>query len=405
MKVTREAAAAIGLSIIVIVIGGLMFATADQPFTDDGTTAQRWVEALCAEDYDTLYALSAPSITLERADFEQHVHDYLRSGEVPFPCAGQVDFNLVRDIAVPRFLVDTVDRAVYFSQVRLENTDQFALIPLWAYHQRGGEWTIWSSVYGAAREGALPLGEAAHVLDGNGLSIGSIQIIAPPEIYVTEGAALIALTARLTTFSRVWEHYEAQLYVGQVAARRVERPEELLEEWRGDFLPPVGGYLAQNFQQTGRLWFSAAEVEAPVTLTFTATAPYTGTIQSAFLDVPLTETAPLEPFNPFGEVDFVGIERDNPIFAVALDAADLPSNQMRIECGRFVLILANDEWKRGTDCTFTEGGEQTLLRGERLTARVTFAGYTLTDPEQFRALTYRRRDEAFVIPYTLWQAE
>lgn len=405
MKLTRSLVISVAAAVLVLVIGVAMFVSADQPFTEDGVTAQRWVEALCAEDMETLYALSAVQGTWERSAFAERAAAYLRSGEVPFPCVGEVNFNLVRDIAVPLHLVDTVDRAVQFSDVVLQGAnDQVALLSIWAYRRIGGGWTIWAPIFGATRQGATTFGQIGQVLDGNGLTVGTIQIMPPVEHWQQDGEHLIALPVRLTTYSRVWEHYEAQLYTGQTAARSIERADSLPEAWRADFLPPVGGYLPQHLQRAGRLWFSVPTLDAPMTLAFTARPPFSGTTRSAFLDVSTTELAPLTLFNPFVSARFVEIAADNPVFEIAIDTADMPNAQIRLECGRFVLVTLSDTWLRGTDCTFTEGLEQTLLPGERLVMRVTFAGYNLGDAALLRALTYRRRDDAITVRYDLWSA-
>ena len=402
---SRNVLIAVIATIIVGLIALFMFAGAAQPLGEQGRTAQRWIEALCAEDVETLWTLSALPPDYDRTFFVERIGTYLRSGEVPFPCVGQVNFNLVRDIAVPSELSAEVTRAVQFSDVELQGTNaETAYIPLWAYQLTGGEWRIWAGVFGAARARAVGYGELAPILDSNGRSVGSIQIIPPVQVYASGGGALLAIPVRLTTLSRIWERSEAYLYVGQTPARRIDQVWTLPEEWRVDFLPPSGGYMPQNIQQTGRLWFSVSDLNAPITLAFTATTPFSGTMQSVFLDVPTADIVQTTPFNPFAGAEFAGIEAENPVFTVSIDTTGLLSDQITLECSRFVLVLVTEEWLRGTDCTFTEGFEQTLLPDEQQRVRVTFAGYGATDPAQFKALTYRRRDEGALIRYDLWAA-
>jgi hypothetical protein len=140
-------------------------------------------------------------------------------------------------------------------------------------------------------------------------------------------------------------------------------------------------------------------------LAFNATIPYSGTLQSVYLNIPTDSVTEVTPFNPFKSVRFVGLASNNPTFEFEVDTTGLPMSSFRVDCSRFALVMADDTWNRGTDCAFIQGAWQDFLPGEQAKFRITFAGYNIIDAAQIRAVTYRRGEEAQMISYTLWENE
>lgn len=402
---SRQSILMIGATLVVLIIGVAMFALAGQPMTPEAEIAQAWLAALCDDRTDDLYALSAVPAAMDRAQFEQRVQNYRNSGEIPNPCAGQANINLIRAVPVPVSLREQVAEISFFSEATLLGTDggQRATIPLWLYHQVDGQWLVWSSFLGPTPETPVAPGEIGALLDTNGLMVGTVQITAPAVVYPAANEVWIGIPLNLQSFTRPWEQYRAQLFVGSRPADTFDQAEQLPEEWRTDFLRSTGGYNPQNLQWSGVMWFRTKTLSDSIVLAFNATVPYSGTLQSTYFTVSI-ENDPITPFNPFSEGRFVGIYNDNPIFAFHIDTTGLPTGSITIDCSGFVLVTDNDEWKRGTDCTFPNNGGQVFLPDEQMNVQVTFAGYFITETEQVKSVMYRRTSDAQVIRIPLWQA-
>jgi hypothetical protein len=128
-------------------------------------------------------------------------------------------------------------------------------------------------------------------------------------------------------------------------------------------------------------------------------------VQAVYLDVPVESAARVTPFNPFVSADLIGMVDANPTFTIRISMAGLMTDAMRLECSRFVLVTAADEWRRATDCTFAQGGWEDYLADEEAQVTVRFAGYGITDAAQIKGLTYRRGENDNLVRYTLWQLD
>lgn len=396
-----------GLIIVVTVIVGLigiaMFALAGTPMTSEASTAQAWVEALCEGRLSDLFRLSAVPDGVDEAEFVTMSQTYLESGEVPQPCVGQVNLNLVRTSAVPSSLSGSVERVRVFNDVELigESAGQRAMLPLWVYLYADGHSAVWANYFAATPELPVALGESATLVDANGLLVGYAGISAPVKVYQTEQQTLIGIDLDLQTVSRPWEWYTAQLFVDGKRATPIGFPDQLPEEWRGGMLNPNGEYTPQNLQFSGTFWFSA-DSDGAMMLAFTARPPFGGTMRAAYMDVPVDVRDSISPFDPFSDARMVITPDGNVVFETVIDMTGLDAPELILECGRFALVLASADWLRPIDCAFPEGGSQHVLAGERLNVRVTFGGANVT-ADQIESLMYRRQYNNQTIRYVLWE--
>ena len=130
-------------TLIVIAFGFGIFLEAGDPLADDAVIAQAWIDALCENDLDTLYVLSVVPEGMDKALFEDRVTRYLESGEFPFPCAGEVNVHIIRNVAVPDGMEDNVREVRYIPEVQIRYANgAYRSIPLWVYRVRTGEWKV-----------------------------------------------------------------------------------------------------------------------------------------------------------------------------------------------------------------------------------------------------------------------
>lgn len=403
MNTNMQRIIAIAGTLIVGLIGIFMFAMAAQPMSGEGRVAQEWVNALCERRIDDLYRLSAVSPATGPLQFHELAQNYLESG-IPVPCRGQVDFNLVKNLAVPDSLLSEVKSIRFFSDTMLygESDDKNMAISLWLY-DRGSEWRVWSSFMGPTYDRPAAPEHAEPILDSSSTTIGYARIHAPIMAYKVENGALVGIPIEMQTLSQPWERYEAQLFAGGHRIPPIDNENLLPPEWQADFLPPIGGYIPQQIEQYGVLWFRLPSLnDMPITLAFTAGIAYSGTVKSIFLDVPTTDMIVLKPFNAFADAAFLKIDYDNPEFEVYIDTTGFPSSKFRVECSHFILVLVDNQWLRATDCTLPDGFEEDFLPGETALIKVTFAGYNVLNEDSMASLIYRRTDGEHILRYNLW---
>lgn len=403
-KPTFSQIGTVGLTLVVIAVSILIFATAAQPMTDEADTVVRYVDALCAGDLDILFSLSAIPDGLSRETFDAQAREYLASGAIPQPCSGGPNVNLIRRI--PPFIgIDPrVTEVRLFSRIDLYSADnEHTLIPIWVYRFESGEWRVRPDFLGPALQRPIPVGELASVMDMNNVGVGYVQIMGEAQVHHFDEFLLIGVPVTLHTLAQQWEFFDTRLFLGDLQTTPIDNADLLPMSVRDQFISARGSYIAQNMRVKGWLWYRARSIRDPAVMTFTVSAGRSAPPGSAFLAVQLPpRDAYIRPLNPFKEATFTGFVNENPVFDVVIDASELESGRVEVDCNSFVLETPDTRWLRATDCTFAPDlFRQILLPGERIRASVTFAGYNVSEAE-IAGMWYRDQNENGITRFQLW---
>lgn len=399
--------ATIGLTIAIIGLAWLIFSAAGQPMTGEAAAVEQYVDALCTADFDALYEVAAVPDHMSAEIFTSRAQAYLASGEIPQPCNGAANLNLVRHLPVPRDFDPRVTEIRLFQHIDLYTEDNgHVVLPLWVFRWQDGRWRVRPDFLGPVVEQPIASGELAAITDLNGIGAGYLQITGKARIYEQSSGALIGVPVSMRTLTRQWEFFDARLFMNDQQTLPLDNSDLLPENEHLDFISARGGYVPQNFELTGILWFRTNEIHEPVTLSFTAYAARSAAPPAAFLSVELPATGEtIKPFNPFTAVEYAGIFDGNATFRVLIDATGLPTSQLSVACTSFVIETQSERWLRATECGFApDVWTQLLLPGERIRADIRFVGYNLTEND-LMGLSYRSQDNDNVTRFELWRSE
>lgn len=395
----------IGLALLVLVVGLLIFASAGQPMNAAAEVAQSWIDALCNGDYDTLYGLSYQAREMDAITFRERAVSYVQDSQIPTNCAGEVNLNLVRNIPVPIELAPEVTEIRYFAQILIFGPAGLRqTMPLWAYLSQDGDWTIRADFLGPALVNGVKIGEQAALKDVNGVTIGFVEITDQARVVTLQDRYLIGVPVVIQTLSQTWQSYESLLYSDDRRLEPLRDSNRLPESLRGDFMVGGGRPVPQFLRENGVMWYETERIQEPVMLAFIGITRNSGLPHWRYLDVQLGEAED----NPNALDQYIGMvqlnaaDSERVVFDALLDASKLEGGQITISCTSFVVQLRNDVWHRANACNFVpDVWTQVLLPGERLRVEIAFNGYGIS-PSDLRALSYRAQDGQYVERYTLW---